>query len=244
MDSRLRLVVLVIAIAILGLPAPGSALEKAVARVTADHDGWRSAGTSSTCLIDYYNLCNGWIWVWSGWAPNDQVGVSFTNCCASGLAAEAADSFVFFLTGAPSGYGFTGTIDLWNADASHCPTGPSLASQPLLPLSNWNGVVFGNVAVAQNFAVTFTFSAAIGNPAELATDHPDSGPTGPVACGTCYPTTRENRSFYYGTPASPLCPGSPFNDGICDAQFLWDATVHCVTSVEPTSWASIKGLYR
>ena len=47
-----------------------------------------------------------------------------------------------------------------------------------------------------------------------------------------------------GTTSSPLCPGSGFNDGVCDSQFLWDVSMHCVTSVESSSWGAIKGLYR
>jgi hypothetical protein len=36
------------------------------------------------------------------------------------------------------------------------------------------------------------------------------------------------------------------NDGVCNALFLWDASMHCDTpvSIESTSWGAIKGLYR
>ena len=71
-----------------------------------------------------------------------------------------------------------------------------------------------------------------------------AGPTGPEACGTCYPTTRPNHSFDYGTAGSPACPGSPFNDGICDAQLFWNADLASTASVESRSWGTIKGLSR
>jgi hypothetical protein len=52
------------------------------------------------------------------------------------------------------------------------------------------------------------------------------------------------RSFYYGNPTTLLCPGSRFNDGICDAELLWDVSFACLIPVEESSWGSIKALYR
>lgn len=248
MNSRLRFVALAVVAVLVGLSSPGSALEKTTARFTDDFDGWRSAGTSSSCLVAYYNTCNGWVWIWGGWAPEDRVGVCFTSCCGGGLVAEVDTSYVHFWTSAPSGYGFTGTVGVYNVDANCCPTGTSLIpAQPLLPISGWNAVGFSPPVRGQDqFAVTFTFGPGVSTPLSLTADHPAMGPTGPVACGTCFPTSRENHSLYYGTTSSPLCPGSSFFDGVCDSQFLWDASMHCVTStaVESSSWGSIKGLYR
>ena len=83
----------------------------------------------------------------------------------------------------------------------------------------------------------------------IATDHPAAGPTGPQACGLCFPSTRSTHTFLYGTPASPLCPGEPLNDGVCDAELLgWSVTYACVhdgpDAVEQASWGAIKNLYR
>jgi hypothetical protein len=115
----------------------------------------------------------------------------------------------------------------------------------MLPVSGWNAVGFSPlVRVPDQFAVAFTFGAGVQTPLALTADHPAAGPTGPPACGSCFPTTRENHSFYWGTAATSICPGSAFNDGVCDSQFLWDASMHCVTSVESSSWGAIKGLYR
>ncbi len=103
---------------------------------------------------------------------------------------------------------------------------------------------FGSVTVSSNFAVAFRFGPGTDSPLSIPTDHPLAGPTGPVACGPCYPSTRDSRTFYWGPTGTPLCPGSPLNDGLCDAQFLWDASMQCVVSVESSSWGAIKGLYR
>ena len=221
----------------------GLALEKTAMRVTDDGrgDGW-AAGTQ-TCTVQYYNICTGWVWIWSGWSPGDRIGTAFTDC---GGDCSLDTSFMFFVSEAPAGYGFTGTAAVYASDANECPTGAPLASQALLPVSFWNLVNWGGVAVPNNFVVAYDFASDQGLPNPLAhgTDHPAVGPTGPQACGACYPTTRTNHSFYYGTAASPLCPGSILNDGVCDAQWLMDAAMSCTVSVEDQSWGAVKNLYR
>ena len=44
--------------------------------------------------------------------------------------------------------------------------------------------------------------------------------------------------------STPLCPGSNLNDGICDAEWMWETNINCTTSIESNSWGQIKGLYR
>jgi hypothetical protein len=244
MSSRLRVCLLTVLVAVFALTSSSFALEKTASRLTdADHDGdWRG---SSTCSIVYYNYCTGWIWNWSGWSPNDVFGVAFDSCCPGGSSTAIEASWIYFSSGSPSGYGFTGNVDVYDADATGCPTGASLATQPLLPATGWNQVTFASVNVPDgSFALTFWVGAGMANPVTIASDHPAAGPTGPAACGSCYPTTRTNHSFYYGTLASPLCPGSALNDGICDAQLMWDAQVSCATAVDQSNWGQIKGLYR
>jgi hypothetical protein len=223
---------------------PAVALEKRVAKFQDNReDLWRGGPTS--CSLVYYNTCTGWIWIWSGWTPEDRIGVSFTSCCAIGHTTGLGTTFVYFSSGAPSGYGFTGTIDVFDADGNGCPTGASIASQPFLPANAWNSVDFTGTNVPdRTFAITTTFGAGPANPAAIATDHPDAVDADPAACGFCYPLDRVNHSFYYGTPGSPLCPGSVLNDGVCDAQFIWDVAVSCTVGLEPTSWAGVKNLFR
>ena len=220
----------------------GLALEKSAARFTDDsRDGWAAGG--ATCSVAYYNICTGWVWVWSGWSAGDVVGTQFDTC--SGGPCTLDSGFMLFTTGAPSGYGFTGTAAVTAADANGCPTGAPLASQALLPASGWNLLTWG-VPVPSSYVISVEFAASQGlpNPAAVATEHPAAGPTGPVACGTCYPTNRTNHSFYYGTASSPLCPGSALNDGVCDAQWLFDSQLTCIVSVEDSSWGTVKNLYR
>jgi hypothetical protein len=154
----------------------------------------------------------------------------------------------FLCSPAPSGYGFTGSIAVYGVDANDCPVGPAIQSQPYIPsyvtfpfsVVNWNCV-----QVPSRFAIVMTLASYLfQSPAQFGSDHPAAGPTGPESCGLCFPANRPNRSYQYGTVASPICPGSPFNDGICDAQLFWDIDLACAVSVEDTSWGQIKGLYR
>ena len=54
----------------------GLALEKTAVRMndTVRPGDW-NAGTS--CTVQYYNTCTGWLWVWSGWSPGDVLGTCF-----------------------------------------------------------------------------------------------------------------------------------------------------------------------
>jgi len=203
-------------------------------------DGW-AAGTQ-TCTVQYYNICTGWLWLWWGFSPGDRTGTAFTRCCPHG---SVDSGFIYFRDAAPAGYGFTGTMAVYAADPNDCPTGAPLASRALLPVSQWNLVVWGGVPVPEDFVVLYEWpDPERPNPTAIGSDHPAAGPTGPHACGTCYPTTRTNHSYHYGTAATPLCPGSPLNDGVCDAQWLMDAGMLCAVQVEERSWGAVKSLYR
>lgn len=217
-------------------------LERTAARTSADM-GDRSWNAGSSCSIAYYNTCTGWVWIWSGFLGGDTVGTCFDNCCPSGSGTLNA-SFVFVWTAAPSGYGFTGTAHANDATADCCPTAGGL-SQPYLPISGWNTYLWGNTVGAQ-FTVDYTHGiSSFPNPTAYASGHPAAGPTGPAACGTCYPTDRVAHSYSWGAAASPLCPGSTLDDGVCDAEWLAAVVLSCnPVSVEEQTWGKIKGLYR
>lgn len=222
-----------------------SSLEKVASRFEdpGRDDGWRAG---ATCTIAYYNVCTGWVWTWSGWSPGDRLGVAFDACCPGGGFLESGGFYAS--VGAPSGYGFTGTIAVHAADAAGCPGAMLTASQPFLPAPGWNSFVW-NIAVPPLFAIVATHGPGALHPAAYPSDHPAAGPTGPPACGTCYPTGRVGRSFYYGTSSSPLCPGVGLDDGLCAAELLMDARMSCTVtsaggSLVSGSWAQIKSLYR
>jgi len=223
---------------------PAEALEKRAAPF--DPEGSQDWNAGGECISHYYNICTGWVWCWSGFGDDFRLGVVVNAPqCVPGALLQTTH---FICTAAPSGYGFTGTIAVHNVDANNCPTEPPIASQPFLPAPSsgqFQAVFWGGPPVSSKFAVIVqTNEEQFANPAAFGTDHPAAGPTGPAACGTCYPSTRPTHSFGFGTVASPICPGTTFNDGVCNAELFWDIDVAVAVSVEESSWGSIKALYR
>ncbi|NNE44202.1 MAG: hypothetical protein HKN12_08325 [Gemmatimonadetes bacterium] len=229
--------ILATALALFVLHAPSQALEKTTRPLVYDRsDEW---GVTNTVTIAYYNNCTGWVWVWSGWSPGEKVGVCY-NAGSAGCSLNTTWALTF--SPAPSGYGFTGTIQL----ETECDcTGNVLAAQPYLGgPSGWNATAWG-VAVPSTFLVAIRFAAPTGltNPDALASDHPFAGPTGPTACGTCFPTTRSVKTLYYGINGAS-CPGVTLSDGLCDIEMMWEVAIKCAVPVEQRSWGTIKGLFR
>ncbi|GJM44452.1 MAG: hypothetical protein DHS20C21_12940 [Gemmatimonadota bacterium] len=230
-------------IAYLGGATAGFALEKNSQPIPTNREetDWRQG---ATCTTSYFNTCTGWLWTWSGWAAGDVLGMVYDPCCVDSPVLTSTSTYVW--TGASTGYGFTGTIEVSTADGAGCPTA-QLAQQAFLPVSGpnvhvWNLAVTGPVVLS----MTLASSMALPQPVVIASDHPAVGPTGPAAWGFCYPTTRVIHSYYYGnTGTTLLCPGSSLFDGVGTAEWLdWFATFECTSAVEESSWAQIKGLYR
>jgi hypothetical protein len=239
---HLRCFALAMAIALNLFPAaPVFALEKTTARAIDRADDW-SASTTGT--IRYYNNCTGWVWVWSGWSAGETMGVHFDPC---GGPAYLNVSWALTFSGVPSGYGFTGTIAVYGG---HNCAAPLLASQPYLPpvTSGWNATRWGGLPLTPNFALLISWGGVSGitNSTGLASDHPFAGPTGPTACGRCFPSSRASHSRYYGVSGAYCPSGTTLSDGLCDVEFMIDVNVKgCLPiSVGDESWGKIKGLYR
>jgi hypothetical protein len=240
---RLRTALLLPLALIVLISSPSAALEKTAVRASdrSQADSWTSG---MTCTLVYYNTCTGWIWVWRDWEPYDVFGVAFEDAGSPSNVIESSSFYAW--SAAPSGWGFTGTIGVYEADESQCPTGPPIDSQVWHPITGWSTHLW-SAAVGTEWVVAVTLGSLTDGFA-FHTDHPAMGPTGPQACGHCYPSPRPNHSFRWGTPSSPLCPGSPFFDGVCDAQ-LWFRCSYVGENcgpvpVEDASWTTIKALYR
>jgi hypothetical protein len=227
--------------AMLAFATSGFALEKSAARFNDGDLGDWNAGTSS-CSVFYYNICTGYIWIWTGWADGATMGTVYDTCCdPSSEDSFLNASYFYFWTGVIPGYGFTGTVGVYDVDANLCPSTP-LMTQPSLPVSGWN-LEFWGVGVNSQFAIVYTLQddQGFGVTAVPITD----GAGG--ACGVCFPTGRTSNSYTWGTDTSPACPGSPMSDGVipCEYEFLAAAELTCEpVSVQDESWGSIKNLYR
>lgn len=222
------------------VPGVGRALERRSARVDDGPENWNAG---QTCTVHYYNICTGWVWVWSGWSPGDQMGTVFHACCDQAVL-RLTDYLTF--DARPAGWGFTGTIEVFDVQGNECPTGAPIARQAWLPPSGtgWHTLNW-NVAVPQDFLLRINWDGPVGwtNRTGLATDHPHAGPTGPQACGVCYPSDRVVSSFFYGWPGQRYCPGIPLDDGTCDVEWCFDAAFTCPVHTEHKSWGGIKTLY-
>jgi len=229
------------------LPGSATALEKTLQRFPDERD-WTSSGAN--CELAYYNVCTGWVWVWSGWQPNERVGVVFDACCSN---ARLVSTWLYVWTGAPGGYGFTGTFTIQAADENGCPTGPPLLGDLFNPhhgneIGNWRFPTVLPMPIPDRCVAMITFGPGSYTPIALPSDHPPAGPTGPPACGTCYPMGRPPHSFRYGTVDLPLCPGTPLTGetgNLCSAELLFTAELTCTgPEEEQRTWHSIEGLYR
>ena len=246
---------IIIATLIVLFAVRADALEK-VAR--PDYGIERDAGQwalGCTSRVSYYNLCTGWIWTWSGWEAQEQAAVFFqTEQCSDEYALH--ESWHFAETGAPAAYGYTGTMKLTTVDSNRCPA-VTLASRPFLPSVGWTRVDWQEFPPpgSNGFLLVWTNGPVGGSPVSWATDHPSAGPTGPPACGNCYPVTRGTRSFRLGTSSSPLCPGTVFPDEGCNAELVWEIVGNFTAFSGPpvstpppqiatSSWGAIKSLYR
>lgn len=236
-------VLLIIAAVIIGT-GPARAFERTAARV-GDREPAGDWSAGATCSVSYYNICNGWIWVWHGWSNGDIVGLVVDPCCDAGSQMLlATNQYLWSGQNCIPSHGYTGLVSIQELEADGCP-GAVLASQPFCPSDGdnvvlWNLPVSGPVVLTAEFHGPYEYVSLI-----WPTDHPAAGPTGPEACGVCYPADRVTHSFYFGRTTTPLCPGSPFYDGVCFAELaLWSAAFACPTSVEHSSWGSIKNLYR
>jgi hypothetical protein len=237
---------LLVPILLVMLTAPlAAAIEKKTARAT-DLD-WGDWASQTTCVVSYYNFCTGWYWMWNGWSPHDVIGVCFdASDCAYGqdyVHLTATSEYLRY--GAPAGYGLTGTIDVWTTEADCC-LGSRLAGQPFYFYTGWNTHDWGGMQTPVAFVVTVTFSDShpYHNPSWFVSDRPAAGPTGPQACGYCYPMPRTCHSFWYGTTTTILCPGFVLSDGICCVEWMWNAAVYSGVGVKESSWGAVKVLYR
>ena len=236
---------------LVGTAAPAFGLEKAPRAAADFEEAWARSGT---CLqtLSYYNTCSAWGWTWSGFQPGDNIAVSFERADVGWYPCHAPlgrlhGTAVYTFHGVPSGYGYTGTVQLYASDENGLPTGTPGPSQTWLPRTGQAYELWFEW-VPPRFVVVYTLGPGEGNPLSLYSDGPAGPPGGPPDMGRCYPTTRQSHSRVWSSGQSPS-EASYLMDSVGAAELLAQAAVHMPfedgpTSVGAQSWGRVKSLYR
>ncbi len=208
------------------------------------HPHGSGGGATGICSIAYYNICSGWIWVYSAGVISDEIGVVFDlpNDCAKVPGESCTNTaFWWYWRYTLPAYGYTVTYNLYNVDSEYCKTGPSLgtlANQD--PLEQW--FCFPGLGTTTSDLVAITATWDRGTHPREATDNNVSN----VNAG-CAPASTTAHSFYFGNSETQYCPPiDAFNDALGPVQLLMDATFSCEepSSTEPASWGAVKSLFR
>ena len=228
-----------------------SALERSPRTAPALEDQW---SRSELCLhsVSYFNLCSGWAWAWSGFEPGTSISVQYERRTTGWYPCKGFNGYlwttaIYTWHGSPSGYGFTGTAEIFASDAEGRPIGPPGPTMPWLPATG-NAYDIWFDPVPPQFVVVYTTGPGHENPLSVASDAPAGAPGGPPDMGRCYPLDRRSRTHFWGPDQEPS-EASHFVDSVGAAELFAAASIYMPyedgpTSVESTSWGKVKALYR
>ncbi|MBN1826174.1 MAG: hypothetical protein JW958_07905 [Candidatus Eisenbacteria bacterium] len=217
---------------------------QAVQEAIAPHgDG----GATGFCSIIYYNLCAGWLWTWSGWAPGDEVGVYFDLPADCGkLAGECCEnlgSWWYWRYTLPT-YGYEVHVDLWELDASFCKTSYVGGSATIDPIERWNN--FGGLGTVSSDYCGLMMTWVLGTLPRFASTNNVANIAAPNPCAGFVVPTIPGHTFYWGGAVTQYCPPQYLADGLGPSEGFIDASFDCQTGIatEPASWGEVKGLFR
>ncbi len=203
-------------------------------------------GGAGSCTLVYYNTCGGWIWGWSGWAAGDQIGINFdlpADCNKLPGDVCCIDAARWYWRYTSPNYGFTMTVNVYNTDASGCPTGASLGTDSYDPLERWNMsfVGAGICPTSDVVAVVATFDK--GTLPYAASDQTAGNANAPNSCPGFVPGP--GNSMVYGSATTTYCPPVPAADGYGVVNWLAQHWFTCSNvATEDASWGEIKSLFQ
>lgn len=237
------------------LAAPAASLESVAIRESDSPEG-RDVGAS--CPLEesldaacdnyrWYNLCSGYIWVYSGWEAGEGVGVLFGGAeqpCVQNNC-ETTRMITYFRDVQP-GYGQT--VDLFlhdDCDLDGCPDDAEIVFEELDvdPGLRWNCSEIGPYC-SVGFTTAGCFQFLIVRQVHDGGAGPSFATDGPGLAG-CLPDGESVRSYYYGVNGAACVPWvGP--TGRHDNFLVWlvmgDRGSPLAT--ESTSWGGIKALFR
>ena len=186
----------------------------------------------------WYNVCSGYIWIYSGWVASEGVGVLFGGASnpAVNNGNDVKRTITYYRNVCPS-YNQTVDVYLDNATSSGCLTSNVASDLNLDPGLRWNCSEFNSRLCNTVYVVVRTQHDG-GYAPSFATD-------GPYA-NACDPNPPQ-RSYYYGLNGSACVPWAGRTDA-ADNFLCWlilDVGNPCGSNaVKQTSWGKIKGLFR
>src|SRR5262245_14004704 len=196
-----------------------------------------SANINGTCgNYRWYNFCSGYIWIFTAWAPGDEVGTSFK--ASEGMPCIAPNNIVkrainYFRNTVPNYNQMVDVLLARDANSDGCPDGADIASNLNLdPALRWNCSNFGATIPAGVTSVVVTQRHHGGTGPTFSTD-------GAFAALCPLPVPH---SYYYGIGRTQ-CLGWVGPLQTYDNWPIWLVIDNGVTSTENTTWGQIKGLY-
>jgi hypothetical protein len=196
-----------------------------------------AANTNGTAAnLKWYNLCSGYIWLFSAWGPGDQIGVHFDDAAVND-GNDIKRTITYFRNILPN-YGQLVDIfvDLDNNEDG-CPEGNLLSDIGMDPGLRWNCSEFNaDIPAGTNGLVVRARHYGGPSPTFVTDGARQERCLGPSPA----------HSWYYGTDGSQ-CLSWIGPDGTNDNWVFWlilDTEEPCINATESKSWGAVKGLYR
>lgn len=199
--------------------------------------GHGSGGATGFCSVAYYDYCSGWIWVYSAsYYTGSGIVFDLPADCGKEPGAECVNTHFWWY------WRFTlpnrTFVDyrVYEVDSSNC-----LVGEPLYELLNfspwerWNHHEGFGAFTADRIAIV----AGTDGP-RMASDNNLANQA--AGCGEipAFP-----RGFRFEEDGGALCPPAPMADPLGPVDLLVEAGFDCqTTSIEPSSWGAVKGLFR
>jgi hypothetical protein len=149
--------------------------------------------------LRWYNICSGYVWLFSGWAPGDAVGVRFGGpeqpAVNDGNTVKRAITYYRNVV-----VGYAQTVDVFvdiDSDGDGCPDAPYVSDLNLDPALRWNCSEF-DTPIPTGVTSLIVRTRLDGSLApRLATDGPFSENCDPIGV---------QRSYYYPANSSECVP--------------------------------------
>jgi hypothetical protein len=187
--------------------------------------------------LKWYNLCAGYIWIYTAWTAGEGIGTHFDNAEVND-GNDVKRTITYFRNVVPS---YNQTVDIYvdlDNNNDGCIDGPFLSDPDLDPGLRWNCSEF-------NADIPCGTSGLI-----VRTEH-DGGAAPSIATDgarqeRCPLPNPPPHTWYYGVGGSS-CLALVGPDGTYDNWVAWlilDDEDPCINATESKSWGNIKGLYK